>query len=155
MASDRTGQVVSPGEIAGITEAMITQVVHGFYRRVRADAVLGPIFAAAIPDERWPQHLDKMVSFWGSVLLMTGAYHGRPVPAHQPLPIGRAHFEHWLGLFAATVRELCPDESARLFLDRAERIANSLHMACMLAHGRHDPAGSPLVAPLARPEISL
>ena len=31
-------------ERTGIDEAMIVRLVHGFYAKVRADAVLGPIF---------------------------------------------------------------------------------------------------------------
>jgi hemoglobin len=33
-------------ERTGIDEALIERLVHGFYARVRADAVLGPIFEA-------------------------------------------------------------------------------------------------------------
>ncbi|WP_176559472.1 hypothetical protein [Rubellimicrobium roseum] len=34
----------------GLDEARIAWMVHAFYRRVRADEVLGPIFAAEIAD---------------------------------------------------------------------------------------------------------
>ena len=44
-----------PGQIQyfaqfGVTEAMIRDLVHRFYARVRADAILGPIFNGAIED---------------------------------------------------------------------------------------------------------
>src|SRR3546814_13779599 len=60
---------------------MIHDVVHAFYGRIRQDAVLGPIFDGVIQD-RWDYHLAKMCDFWSSVLLMTGRYDGRPMPAH-------------------------------------------------------------------------
>ena len=47
----------------GLDEARIERVVHAFYRRVRADAVLGPIFAAEIADGDWPAHLERMGAF--------------------------------------------------------------------------------------------
>jgi hemoglobin len=89
--------------------------------------VLGPIFAARIAD--WQPHLERMVAFWSSVALMTGRYHGRPVPAHTPLPIGGAHFQRWLGLFRETANELCTPAGAAHVIERAERIARSLHIA--------------------------
>lgn len=111
----------------GLDLAVLTTLVHRFYGKIRADAVLGPIFASRIAD--WPPHLERMVSFWSSVALMTGAYHGAPVPAHATLPVTWAHFERWLALFRETAHETCTPEGAAHVIARAERIARSLHMA--------------------------
>ena len=54
----------------GLNADVLRDLVRRFYCRVRADAVLGPIFAARITD--WAPHLDRMVNFWSSVALMTG-----------------------------------------------------------------------------------
>src|SRR5689334_852506 len=82
----------APGVEAGVTEAMIRDLVHTFYARVRADALLGPIFNARIAD--WPVHLDKLCGFWSSVTLMTGRYKGTPMQAHAALPdVSTAYFE--------------------------------------------------------------
>lgn len=114
-------------EVTGLTEDLLRDVVHGFYDRVRADAELGPIFADRIHD--WGPHLARMVDFWSSVALMTGRYHGAPVPAHATLPVTGAHFDRWLALFRQTATELCPPAGAAHLILRAERIARSLHMA--------------------------
>ena len=37
-------------------------------------------------------------------------------------------FKRWLQLFRRAVGEHCPPEAARLFIDRAERIAESLKL---------------------------
>lgn len=111
----------------GLDPEMLSELVHRFYGKIRADAVLGPIFASRITD--WPPHLDRMVAFWSSVALMTGQYHGAPVPAHAHLPVTRAHFDRWLDLFRETAHEVCPPAGAAHVIDRAERIARSLHMA--------------------------
>ncbi len=110
----------------GLDPAILTGLVHRFYDQIRADAVLGPIFDSHIDD--WPQHLDRMVSFWSSVALMTGSYHGAPVPAHAQLPVTWVHFERWLALFRATAREVCSPAGADHVIGRAERIARSLYM---------------------------
>ena len=125
----------------GLDDAMLTQLVHGFYDRVRADALLGPVFADRIPD--WGPHLAQMVDFWSSVALMTGRYHGAPMPKHLPLPIERAHFDRWLELFRQTATEICPPQGAAWVIERAERIARSIHMNILDARDRASGAAPP------------
>lgn len=132
----------APGRAAGVTEPMIRDLVHAFYAEVRRDPLLGPIFNARVRD--WPEHLDKLCAFWSSVVLMTGRYKGRPMPVHIAIPeISRAHFERWLALFRTTAKAVCPEPAARLFIDRAERIAESLHLGLCLHR-----AEGPVVAPI-------
>src|SRR3546814_7222564 len=119
---------------------MIHDVVHAFYGRIRQDAVLGPIFDGVIQD-RWDYHLAKMCDFWSSVLLMTGRYDGRPMPAHirirvaEGMGLDQAHFDRWFGLFRDTVRELCPPGAAALFEERARRLAASTLPGVPFARG--------------------
>ncbi|WP_339872154.1 group III truncated hemoglobin [uncultured Brevundimonas sp.] len=117
----------------GIDEAMIARLVDGFYDRVRADSLIGPIFDARIRD--WGPHLAQMKLFWSSVALMSGVYHGRPMPKHLPLPVDGRHFDRWLELFRATARELCPPAAADHFIERAQRIAESLELGIAGANG--------------------
>ena len=117
----------------GIDEAMIHRLVHGFYDRVRADEVLGPLFAARIKD--WDPHLARMCAFWSSVALLTGTYSGRPMQAHQTLPVDAAHFDRWLTIFEATARDMCPPAAAEHFIERARRIASSLEMGVAMQEG--------------------
>lgn len=101
----------------GITEGLIHDLVHAFYRQVRAGAELGPIFEQAIAGN-WDRHLAKMCDFWSSVMLKSAHIQ---LDALQP-----HHFDRWLGLFRRTAREICPPSAAVAFIDRAERIAESL-----------------------------
>ena len=117
----------------GIDEAMIARLVDGFYDKVRADPLLGPVFNERIAD--WGPHLEQMRLFWSSVALMSGAYHGRPMPKHLPLPVDARHFDRWLELFRQTARELCPPSAADHFIERAERIAESLELGIAGANG--------------------
>lgn len=115
----------------GIDEAMIRNLVHAFYGRVRADETLGPIFAAEVED--WDAHLDTLVDFWSSIALMTARYDGRPMPAHVKLDVGEAHFARWLELFRDTAREVCTPEAAQFFIGKAENIARSFQMGISFA----------------------
>ncbi len=117
----------------GIDEAMIGRLVDGFYDRVRADPLIGPVFNDRIRD--WGPHLEQMRLFWSSVALMSGAYHGRPMPKHLPLPVDARHFDRWLELFEATARDLCPPAAAGHFIERARRIAESLELGIAGANG--------------------
>ena len=110
----------------GIDDAMIERLVRGFYARVRDDDLIGPVFAARITD--WEPHLQRMCAFWSSVALMSGIYHGSPMAMHMRLPVDAAHFDRWLALFEETAREICPPVAAEHFVERAQRIGESLEL---------------------------
>jgi hemoglobin len=66
---------------------------------------------------------------------------------HAALPqISADHFDRWLELFRVTAREQCPPAAAALFIDRAERIAQSLEMGIALHRGHMLGIGDRLVA---------
>ncbi len=125
----------------GLSDAVLTRLVHRFYDRVRADPVLGPIFADRIAD--WTPHLARMVEFWSSVALMTGRYHGAPMPKHLTLPVDRTHFDRWLTLFRQTAAEVCTPEGAAWVIERAERIAFSIHANVEDARNNYGRGGLP------------
>ena len=111
-----------------MTEQQIVLLVHEFYRKVREDEVLGPVFNHAIPD--WPGHLDKMCDFWSSVMLTTGRYKGQPMAAHirHKDAIEPSMFGRWLGLWNETASEILGPEGATAVNTKAERIAESLQL---------------------------
>lgn len=111
----------------GIDEALIDNLVRNFYGKVRLDPTLGPIFNERVQD--WEHHFQRLGAFWSSVTLGSGAYAGSPVQKHIGLPVDGRHFDRWLRLFAETAMETCPPAAARLFLERAIRIAESLELA--------------------------
>ncbi|MFD1981372.1 group III truncated hemoglobin [Mesorhizobium newzealandense] len=113
----------------GVDRASIGVLVREFYSRLRKNERLGPIFAREITGD-WEPHLEKMTDFWCSVILKTGDYHGRPVPAHLKLKdVTEADFDIWLAIFGETAAALFAPETAAVFVDRAERIAKSLKLA--------------------------
>lgn len=125
-----------------VDRVFIGRLVREFYGRVRRDERLGPIFAAVVQDD-WEPHLEKMTDFWCSVILKDGSYNGRPVPAHLKLKqVREEDFEVWLRYFRATAEETCPPGVAATFIDRAERIARSLILAMFFRLERPAPDGS-------------
>lgn len=129
-AHARRAEIQRRANVIGIDEAYISLLVDEFYRRIRADETLGPIFEEAIGD-RWDYHLPRMKSFWASVALNAGTYSGQPVPAHKKLSqVERSHFQTWLALFRQTLQDTAPTpEAVDYFMERANRIAESLQLA--------------------------
>lgn len=132
-ASRREAIIAQIRAKTGIDEPMIARLVDAFYDKVRADPLLGPVFDARISD--WGPHLEQMRLFWSSVALMSGVYHGRPMPKHLPLPVDGEHFDRWLELFEQTAHEVCPPAAADHFIERARRIAESLELGIAGANG--------------------
>lgn len=97
-------------------------LVDTFYGKVREDELIGPIFNERIQD-RWPQHLAKMYTFWQTVLLGEHTYYGSPFPPHAKLPVEKEHFERWLELFSQTLDELFTGEVANEAMWRANKMA--------------------------------
>ena len=112
-------------DIEGIND--IKLLVNTFYDKVRSDSFLGPVFDARIQD-RWPQHLEKMYTFWQTVLLQEHTYFGAPFPPHANLPVDHQHFEQWLTLFTKTIDELFCGEKANEALWRANKMAQMFEM---------------------------
>lgn len=109
-----------------ITSEQIDQLVEGFYVKARANDRLSPLFAQKIVGD-WTPHLTKMKSFWRSVLLKTGEYKGKPIPAHTPIhSVESEDFAIWLNLFEETVREIFVDDAVEPIMGVAKKIARSL-----------------------------
>lgn len=130
---------------AKIEETRLPKLVAAFYAKVRADAELGPIFNGAIDD--WPAHLEKLAAFWSSVMLGSGRYKGRPVPAHMKhvAHMTPALFQRWLALWAQTTDEMMPPAAAAALQAKAAHIAESLQLALFFRLDRQ-PASRPAPA---------
>ena len=111
-----------------ISEADLERVIPAFYARVREDALIGPVFNAAIDD--WPHHLEKLVAFWSSVMRSTGRYKGSPMAAHQQHRGGitREMFTRWLALWGEVTGDLLSPQGAAAMQAKAATIAESLQL---------------------------
>ena len=143
LAAIRDDRPTGEGEmdIEGITEEGLKGLVELFYGRVRRDPLIGPVFNDVVAD--WPQHLERLQAFWSSVMLTSGRYKGRPLPAHIRYAdrIDAASFERWLALWREATAELLPPAAAAAMQHKAERIAESLSLGIAFARGDMKLAG--------------
>ncbi len=125
----------------GIDEAFIDNLVETFYGRLLAHPELGPVFDARLAG-RWPEHMEKMKSFWSAVAFRNGAYGGKPVQAHSGVAnMTPELFPKWLTLFAATLDDIAPSKEAKAwFMATADRIARSLTLSLFYNPALDDPA---------------
>lgn len=116
------------------TEDEVSQLVHNFYKNVRADETLGPIFDRYVKD--WDRHLATMVDFWSSALRGTARFRGSPMPKHAAIPgLSAELFQHWLQLFRKS-NEPLPNAALREKAnDLASRIAESLFYGYQMSQG--------------------
>lgn len=105
------------------TLADIQTLVDEFYAIIRQDSLLGPIFEIKIKD-RWPAHLEKMYTFWQTILLEEHTYSGSPFPPHAVMPLEAKHFERWKSLFIQVVDQYFAGETANQAKWRAEKMAS-------------------------------
>lgn len=100
----------------------IKLLVDTFYTKVAGNALLAPIFKSRLGDD-WQRHLEKMYTFWQTLLLEEYTYNGRPFPPHAQLPVDAEHFNTWLALFADTVDTLFTGPKADEAKFRAGKMA--------------------------------
>ena len=79
---------------AEASEAAIYACVKRFYELGGADPLLGPVFAATIPEPE--PHFEVVANFWSHALLGTARYQGTPFGVHVNIP-GRARTFRALG----------------------------------------------------------
>ena len=102
------------------TREDIVLMVDTFYQKVQQDELIGPIFNSRIAPEAWPAHLDRMYTFWTTILLNQPGYSGQPFEKHRDMPIHAAHFERWVSMFKALVDSLFEGPIANEAKYRAE-----------------------------------
>ncbi|SDP53382.1 hemoglobin [Mucilaginibacter sp. OK268] len=114
----------------------IKLLVDTFYTHVADDALLAPIFTERLGGH-WLPHLEKMYTFWQTVLLEQYTYNGAPFPPHARLPVDEQHFEAWLNLFSATIDNLFQGEKADEAKWRAGKMAQMFQLK--IAHIKNNP----------------
>lgn len=104
----------------------IKLLVDSFYKKVREDDLLAALFNDRIQD-RWPLHLEKMYTFWETVLLNVHSYSGSPFAPHAKLPVNKTHFNRWLELFYSSIDEHFYGDKANEAKWRAEKMAEMFY----------------------------
>jgi hemoglobin len=100
-------------------EAGIRAMVAAFYRRVRHDELIGPMY----PADDWEGSEERLADFMLFRLGASDAYmekrgHPRLRMRHMPFNIGIAERDRWLQLMGEAMDETEVPPFARLFLDQ-------------------------------------
>ncbi len=107
-------------------------LVTSFYKKIRKDPALGPIFNSIIED--WESHFVVLTDFWESQLLVRRKYLGNPIEVHQQVDskmnnsITSEHFGLWLNLWFETLDELFTGELVWIAKNRAQKMSTMLFM---------------------------
>lgn len=96
----------------------IRKLVSAFYRRIRHDDLLGPMY----PPDDWEGAEERLAGFLLFRLAGHPGYiekrgHPRLRMRHMPFQIGVAERDRWLELMRAAMEETEVPQSARDFLD--------------------------------------
>ena len=126
----------APQHSPALSELDIKSMLDDFYRSIRRDDLLGPVFSQAIPDEAWPEHLRVIGDFWSSVMLKTGRYRGNPFGVHQAIEGMRPElFDRWLALFREACDRNLPPALADALHGKAVMIADSFRAGLFFQPG--------------------
>ena len=96
----------------------IRQLVAAFYRRVRTDDLIGPMY----PDDDWEGSEERLAEFLlfrmgGSTRYLEMRGHPKLRMRHITFKIGLAERDRWLDLMSSAMDETSVPPSARGFLD--------------------------------------
>jgi hemoglobin len=108
------------------SKADIKTFVDAFYAKMPSDDLVGNIFMEVMHVD-FAKHLPKMYDFWEMLLFQGTSYHGAPMRPHLQInqihPITPAHFDRWLEMFRATLRDLFEGPKTEEAITKAENIA--------------------------------
>ncbi|MGB1235419.1 MAG: group III truncated hemoglobin [Planktomarina sp.] len=122
----------------GISIDDIERVIGIFYRDIRDDPTLGPVFAKHV--DNWPEHEKLITDFWSNAMLRSGAYVGNPMRKHLAAQdVMPAHFTTWLDLFDAVLTRTLPASKAVAWSNLTRRIGRGL---CLGIQDRNRPKGA-------------
>ena len=105
-----------------LTLTDVKTLVDDFYSKIRSNDLLGPIFNGIIGDN-WEKHLQRMYTFWETILLETPTYSGSPFLKHAKLPIEKEHFDTWIKLWHQTINDHFEGEKAEEAKWRADKMS--------------------------------
>ncbi|MHA7944507.1 group III truncated hemoglobin [Formosa sp. 3Alg 14/1] len=110
----------------------VHKLVSAFYDKIRKDDFLGPFFEPIITD--WPEHIDRLTSFWESSLFLKTKYYGNPLERHIRVDeennnaISEQHFGAWLNLWLETIDQLFEGDIANNAKQRARKMGTFLYL---------------------------
>lgn len=116
-----------------VGEKEVYLLVSLFYKKIRKDILLGPVFNGMIAEEDWEAHIRKLTNFWVTVLFGVERYKGNPGMVHKRVgkrnseAIQKKHFDRWLSLWSQTIDENYDCEKAQYAKKAALQMSRGLY----------------------------
>ena len=110
----------------------VNNLVTQFYKKIRKDDLLGPIFNKAIAD--WPIHLEHLTDFWETQLFFVSKFKGNPILKHQVVDaesnytIEALHFGVWLNYWFETLDAIFEGDRAVVAKNRARNMGSHFYL---------------------------
>ncbi len=107
-------------------------LVTTFYKKIREDAVLGPIFNRHIQD--WDSHMTVLTDFWETQIFLVRKYRDNPLAKHIEVDakeghsINEKHFGIWINHWVQTVDSLFTGDKAFMAKNKARKMASFIHI---------------------------
>ncbi len=117
-----------------MTREDIFHLVPSFYREIRKDDFIGPIFDITISKKEWPQHILRLTDFWETNLFGIPKFKGNPMEKHRRVDekndclIMQKHFGRWLELWFKTIDANFYGDNALKAKNAARKMATGLFM---------------------------
>lgn len=111
-----------------VGEQRLRSMVRAFYRRVRGDDVIGPLY----PADDWAGAEKRLADFivyrfGGPPVYIEERGHPRLRGRHMPFPIGEAERDRWMKLMTEAVAEVeVPDEAGAVIKDFFAQVADAM-----------------------------
>ncbi|MFZ9502519.1 MAG: group III truncated hemoglobin [Beijerinckiaceae bacterium] len=105
-----------------IIEDALKAALVRFYEKIRADDLIGPMFARVVHD--WDAHIRTMQDFWSRAILGTERYNGQPFQPHVGLGVRSEHFDRWLALWKQAAEETMPEPLAEHVVGMASNMSH-------------------------------
>lgn len=111
----------------------VRAVVDDFYDRIQRHPTLAERFAVV---EDWDEHKARLTHFWWISLggQAYAPYRYRIGEKHAPVGVTHALVDDWLALFRTTLDDHLPTHLADAWIERAERMGDSLRMLSDFYH---------------------
>lgn len=119
---------MTPLAATEVGRLQVSRLVHAFYADVRADALLGPVFARPMHCN-WPDHLELMADFWCTALKLERSFRGNVCGRHVVLSgVTRDPLLRWLLLWRERASEQLPQAEAGRVQGIAVGMARMRHL---------------------------
>ncbi len=100
----------------------IKLLVTTFYNNVLANNDLKNKFAPHL-SEHWDEHIERLSSFWQTIVLKEMTYQGKPDKIHFSMNLDAKDFDHWYNVWSGTVDTLFEGPNAEKAKHRGKTMA--------------------------------